>query len=434
MFPFLTTFSQNWGNLLIAKRWKKISHMDFLKTEGFISVYCLLSILIIYSDTASSQAYYRSGWRFPELTGQYSIGTTTFNLKDPTRAEVLSKDQWDIRELMIRIWYPIDEKPQEAPDTYFENYKQLGKIWNYYFPGSDSLFLKLQLTPTCWHSNVPISAASDKFPLILFSPGIGVTVPEDYSGMIIQLVSHGYIIVGISRPYESGEVIFPDGRYVYTDTLNLNRVFRDGDDIFSKIDTVNRPITPEEKDRFSVRIMHYVNSRLNVWIEDSRFVIDELERLNAGRGNTLFFNKIDLQRIGVYGHSFGGTTAGQLCLVDPRVKAGINVDGFQSGDLIYHRLAKPFMCIYAENSSGMNDDILKNSNADLYSLSIANTHHGSFSDNKFYMENNKIDGAVIDKIVNTYLLAFFDKYLKQKDSTILSEESKFSGVTFQKLK
>jgi len=47
----------------------------------------------------------------PLPDGEYAIGTTSFHLVDRNRIETMSSDSTEYREIGIRIWYPVDEKP-----------------------------------------------------------------------------------------------------------------------------------------------------------------------------------------------------------------------------------------------------------------------------------------------------------------------------------
>jgi len=45
-------------------------------------------------------------FRFPAPGGPHAIGTLTYHLVDPNRAEIFSTDASSRRELMVQIWYP----------------------------------------------------------------------------------------------------------------------------------------------------------------------------------------------------------------------------------------------------------------------------------------------------------------------------------------
>ena len=58
------------------------------------------------------------------------------------------------------------------------------------------------------------------------------------------------------------------------------------------------------------------------------FVLNQLAQLESGAIPSTFQGRLDLVRIGVFGHSFGGRVAARACQLDNRLKAGIVCDGF----------------------------------------------------------------------------------------------------------
>ena len=48
---------------------------------------------------------------------------------------------------------------------------------------------------------------------MIFEPGLGLTV-SDYSGLLEEVASHGYIIIGVNPTYSASAVVFADGRVV----------------------------------------------------------------------------------------------------------------------------------------------------------------------------------------------------------------------------
>ncbi|WP_123043473.1 hypothetical protein [Cohnella candidum] len=64
-----------------------------------------------------------------------------------------------------------------------------------------------------------------------------------------------------------------------------------------------------------------------IMADDIRFVIDKLTDINAGKTDSILAGKLDLEKIGVVGHSLGGAAAYNLALNDSRIKAAINLDG-----------------------------------------------------------------------------------------------------------
>jgi pimeloyl-ACP methyl ester carboxylesterase len=112
------------------------------------------------------------------------------------------------------------------------------------------------------------------------------------------LASHGYIVVAIDHTYVSAATEFPD-----------------------RIAT-HREATTD----FQVVEPAAIISR--IMADDAAFVLDRLTEMNAGTSGNLFHERMDLDRVGVVGHSVGGAAAYRLALTEPRVKAAIDLDGF----------------------------------------------------------------------------------------------------------
>jgi pimeloyl-ACP methyl ester carboxylesterase len=61
--------------------------------------------------------------------------------------------------------------------------------------------------------------------------------------------------------------------------------------------------------------------------DDASFVIDQLQEMDAAKFDSIFAGRLNLDEIGVIGHSVGGAIAYNLAINDPRIKAGIDLDG-----------------------------------------------------------------------------------------------------------
>ena len=65
---------------------------------------------------------------------------------------------------------------------------------------------------------------------------------------------------------------------------------------------------------------------------------------------SLFAGKLDMTRLGIFGQSFGGITAVQVCSVDDRCQAGISLDGGLPSSL-HSSFQKPFMFMLNESTT-----------------------------------------------------------------------------------
>ena len=77
--------------------------------------------------------------------------------------------------------------------------------------------------------------------------------------------------------------------------------------------------------------------------------IEDLQQLARSDGR--FKSRVDLARVGVFGHSFGGAQAAQFCSQDIRCKAGVNIDGRPFGTVITNGIPVPFMFLLSDHGT-----------------------------------------------------------------------------------
>jgi pimeloyl-ACP methyl ester carboxylesterase len=88
---------------------------------------------------------------------------------------------------------------------------------------------------------------------------------------------------------------------------------------------------------------------LNLWAEDTLFVVDELQSGGPAGGLAELAAAVDAGRVGYFGMSFGGAVAARLCQMDDRAVAGIDLDGaLWSWDTIGRDIPTPFLSIHSD--------------------------------------------------------------------------------------
>ena len=281
--------------------------------------------------------------------------------------------------------------------------QQHGRFGQLLFQTSDSI-------QTHSVENAPLAAASARYPVLIFEPGLG-EFPTQYTTLLEELASHGYAIFAITPTYSSDVVVFPDGRVAEATAAGNPS---DASDVRAAGDRL-----------------------VTVWAQDVIFVMNQLDRLNATPG-TIWSQRLDLTRLGVFGHSFGGATAAQVCQMDSRCKAGIDLDGALFGPVMQTGLDKPFMVIESGQcstpstsgcpsfESGVQDVLRTVPSSERYHLSIKGTQHFNFSDYAVIFsparalgDLGSIDGVRGLQITRAYVLAFFDTFLNHLSSPLL---------------
>ena len=406
-----------------------------MERKKVLSIGLIFLIIIFFSGTSLGlyfilRVYQRSEENkhdiLPEPTGTYSIGNIKFELTDTNRYENFTEDSDDYRTLLIKSWYPADNSDtlEKTPLVYQEPaiiFKDLAKI------------------PTHSYSEIPISNLKSNYPVLIFSHGYGA-YEGLYQVLMEDLASCGYIVFSINHPYEAA--------FTYYSTFSFIRMDIEVPppteyEIFLMNTLTSTMKTLEEKKEALELLENYgfwkdqLKDSLDLWTLDSQFVLDFLEQINSEEdsgSNSIFYQRLDLENIGILGHSFGGATAGEMCLIDTRIKAGINMDGTEIGQALHTNLTVPFMFMYSEAKSLMNDVLFLQAENDAYSLTIENSYHMNYADLSIvlsYFEKigynmgplGPIEGYRMLEIMNVYVLSFFDKYLKNSESPLLTGNS-----------
>jgi len=335
-------------------------------------------------------------FRLPEPTGPYPVGTAMLYLVDYARPETLSPDPNDYRELMVQVWYPARAEPGARLAPLMEH--------------PPPQFGHLSLVRTHAYRDVPVSNAQPSYPVLIFSHGHVGFIEQNLTQME-ELASQGYIVCSMAHPYHTIATGFPDGRVVPADSDLAND--------FLKGISPSREVYAEH---------------LRIWTDDTRFLIDELERFQAGEKESLFVGKLDMDRLGIFGQSFGGVTAVQVCSLDDRCQAGINLDaglpGNYTGRVTDFRLDQPFMFMLNESAGYNRGVIFGGLDNTVYVVTVRGTRHFDFTDLGLYSPVFKftesfglIDRRRMVEIINSYTAAFFDRYLKGETSPLLDGPS-----------
>ncbi len=176
---------------------------------------------------------------------------------------------------------------------------------------------------------------------------------------------------------------------------------------------------------------------IQVWAADDRFVLDRVTQLNSADPDRRFTGRLNLNAVGVLGHSFGGATAAQFCHLDERCKAGVDLDGYPYGTVIQEGLHQPFLFVWSEVSD-MHDPAWQQAMQDTEAIfqglppgslqiTINQTRHFNFSDYAVEFEPiirlvgglGSIDGAYGLQITSIYVRAFFDDTLRRQHNPLL---------------
>jgi len=261
----------------------------------------------------------------PVPTGPFAVGRVTFDWQDSHQQELMAPRAGIPREIFAWVWYPAaTQKSQATAD---------------YFPESWRSALARQrgwlLTNLMWkdfsrvqaHSiqGADVSGVQANYPVVLMRGGAAAEV-AGYTSLAEDLASHGYVVVGFDAPYRSTLVVFPDGRVV-------ERAPENNADL----------VGGETQKRLGVKLVE-------AWSADTSFALDRLEELDQNDPSGRFKGRLDMTRVGVFGHSLGGATALEFCHDDARCKVGIDVDGAPLGVAVTDGVKQPFLFLLSDHS------------------------------------------------------------------------------------
>lgn len=356
----------------------------------------------------------------PKPSGAFPIGRKFFYWIDESRAEDITDDTNDKRKIFVQLWYPAKKSKGQTAE---------------YRPNLAELHPKSEQND--FLSSVKIHAVQDakiadgktKFPVIIFSPGLGSN-PFAYTSIIENLVSRGYAVAAINHPYDTGDFKFSDGQIIRNNAEKWNR-------------QVSKDWTADERKQF------FDERRLG-WAADISFVVNQLEKLENS-----FKKRLDFQNPGVFGHSFGGQAVSIACAADTRFKACANLDGLAQGNAVLpdasgKMMKQPFL--FFSKSAEVTDAELRMMNltraeyrvrerkrlsekwtpsfkkqlAELesgaYWVLYPGVKHSSFGDSLLlYTKPNEelfAERFAAAQNINDYVAQFFDKFLMKKSAPL----------------
>ncbi|GAA1270203.1 esterase [Planotetraspora silvatica] len=336
----------------------------------------------------------------PAPTGGHPVGTTALYLKDTSRP-----DPWDpdvqARELKVTLWYPTEQRDgQRSP---------------YMTPKESELFLKgsgIASTPYDTLSKTRTNAVKDaapsgrKLPLVVLSPGF--TKPmSTLTSLAEDLASRGYVVAGIDHTYESYATTLSDGRVA--ECLACDSSSDPG---------------------FGAGL---VQGRA----ADVSFVLDQLT--SKWKHSDL----IDRKRIAMVGQSIGGAGTVAAMVKDPRIRAGIDMDGTTYARIPQSGLSRPFMFLGSQEHVPGGGDNSWDRDWKLLTgwkrwLVLSDAEHQSFTDISLVADvlglqplPGMLPAARGAELTRTYVAAFLDQHLKSLRQPLLEgPSSRYPEVKF----
>jgi predicted dienelactone hydrolase len=371
---------------------------------------------------------------YPAPTGPYAIGTGEFRLTDRSRLELFTESGDDRREILVRVSYPAVDGDHPRDTIPGIAALIVGALW------PNPITASWGAIPTHAKRGAPVATAQQRYPVLIFSHAMG-GYPEQNTVLIEHLASHGYVVMAVNHAFLSADFELTDGSRIGIEVLLRPNPFPNSEQQELEEQAVRaklgdgQPLSTAERTAL-IRQLAAINPRSNerwterhrVFSDDQRFLLDSLSALPA---DSLLGGRLDLDRVGVFGMSSGGTASHMTCAVDRRCRAGLNLDGFQPLLLDLPPLQAPFM--HMSSGDGLSYAIAhERSQAASYLVRVEGTAHLSFTDDVLTLHRLKrlgsfgsevlgtIDAERMVRLVNDYALAFFNESLLGRPDPLLN--------------
>ena len=349
-------------------------------------------------------------WAVPVFTmpapeGDFSIGSETFHWIDSSRLEWFTdENDNDVREIMVQAWYPTDRSSNTDPNPYMDFMKLRSKTLA--SAGKIPAFLPshLDMIITNTRNEVDCSNKLEKYPVLIFSHGI--TGSRHLHQILFEhLASKGYIVFALDHSFDANLTIFPDGKIA---------------DYRSEITGHPDSVLIREK-------------QINTRAFDVGFIIDQIREIETGMIDSKLSGRLDLDRVALGGHSYGGATAILASHNHEIVKACVVLDGWISpipDKVISEGINVPFLFMgrpswhdsdYPGNYERLADLITHSSN-EKYDLRINQTLHLDYTDIplmsplvKHVMDVGDLKPSTTLSLINDLVLGFLEVHLLERD-------------------
>ena len=351
-----------------------------------------------------------------KTNGKYFVGTQNFQLVDSTRSMWFTDDIKSFRTLSVKMWYPADENSLSDRAPYVDQYELIAKALSTSLGVPEALMSRAGAVKCNSWLNADISIGN--FPIVIYSHGHqSLKIANTFQAE--EIASNGYIVIAPDHTYDAALTIINKDKIIYTR---------------SKL-----PNSDEEAE--DSEMIERVKEQLNIRVEDVSFVIDKMiEKFSKDQQ----FNKsADFENIGIFGHSFGGSTAIMAANNDNRIDAILGLDAYflpLPNYIIEKDINKPFIHLGQTSWGDSNNyELMKiwgsNNNQNSFHLSVEGSKHNDFTDFSQFTKltrkfgSGKVPQKIMRNIMNDVILQFFNYHLKSIDTFDANQfENKYERV------
>ena len=291
------------------------------------------------SSDAASKSVPSNDTRAP-----YAVGSRSFFIHDESRPfDSVAGVDIGVRSLLTEVWYPVEHEAvaggEYLPATYGdyvfrdEAVHRLMMTQTTFFhltPESviegvsaaeiDAAIAELFDRPRASYIDAPLAISEKSHPVVVMTHGDAGS-RYNMQSVCEYLAAHGYVVIA---PEHTGNTPFAltikdpgiDARLAAIKPL-LN-----ADGTYGPLDNYGQTYTPLIRDRSNPQAMVNLDNSLLERVNDLRAVLSELDSMNLSGP---FAKQLNLDKVGLIGRSFGGTTTLAALALEPRFTAGVAV-------------------------------------------------------------------------------------------------------------
>lgn len=263
---------------------------------------------------------------------------------------------------------------------------------------------------------------SHPMPLLLFSPGVGVS-PLAYDSLLSAVARAGYVVLAVAHTYTTYRVTLPDGRVIRAEDS---------------------------------RVPFNFATHVDILVSDLIATLDYVARHRDA--NDTRFEDVDLTRVGAFGHSYGGSISAEACHRDRRFKAGLNLDGSVFGNTVTKGVPCPFLLVMADlpwiqrfrdepryypdrDQGRLHEEMMFSRSPRMYWLTVDGLEHMSFTDAAFAPTRaerlvswvaRRLDAPSVRALTTQYVQAFFGHTLRGDGESPVLRRSPYSFAVLRR--
>jgi dienelactone hydrolase len=271
------------------------------------------------------------------------------------------------------------------------------------------------------------------YPLVVFSHGaFGIKISNKSTFM--ELASNGYVVCSIDHPYHSLFTVDADGHQTIVDQS-----------FFQGVADVNNG----KYDEATTFKLH--QQWMDLRVADIHFVLDTILEQAQDPGSDAVYRLVDVEKIGLMGHSLGGESSAQVARERDDIDAVVNLDSNLQGEYLDYVDGQyvmneevypvPILNILADDLVRLIADIpdadtvvavkrVKATAPEAYEVHLEGTNHMSVTDlpliSPFFVSvinasvpkggGEEADSLATIEKMNAIVLQFFNVYLKGEGS------------------